>query len=239
LALLITLFTKKKTEEELKLIKFIIQKFGYRPKELNYFIKAITHKSFVSSDPTITNERLEFLGDAMLDAVVADFLFKRFKDEDEGYLTRVKSKIVNRKTLSEIGETMGIREILRYNQARSINLSSLEGNAFEAILGAIYIDGGYNSVENSVENFVFQKYVNLTRLLEEEIDFKSKLFIWCQKKKLNLEFIVLTEINQGGSWVYEIETSINDIKYGRGSGGSKKIAEQEAAKETLQLLGEF
>jgi ribonuclease-3 len=239
LALLITLFTKKKTEEELKLIKFIIQKFGYRPKELTYFIKAITHKSFVSSDPTITNERLEFLGDAMLDAVVADFLFKRFKDEDEGYLTRVKSKIVNRKTLSEIGETMGIREILRYNQARSINLSSLEGNAFEAILGAIYIDGGYNSVENSVENFVFQKYVNLTRLLEEEIDFKSKLFIWCQKKKLNLEFIVLTEINQGGSWVYEIETSINDIKYGRGSGGSKKIAEQEAAKETLQLLGEF
>jgi ribonuclease-3 len=239
LALLITLFTKKKTEEELKLIKFIIQRFGYRPKELTYFIKAITHKSFVSSDPSITNERLEFLGDAMLDAFVAEFLFKRFKDEDEGYLTRVKSKIVNRKTLSEIGETMGIREILRYNQARSINLSSLEGNAFEAILGAIYIDGGYNSVQNSVENFVFQKYVNLTRLLEEEIDFKSKLFIWCQKKKLNLEFIVLTEINQGGSWVYEIETNINNIKYGRGKGGSKKIAEQEAAKETLQLLGEF
>ncbi len=239
MALLISLFTKKKTEEELKLIKFIIQRFGYRPKELTYFIKATTHKSFVSSDPSITNERLEFLGDAMLDAFVADFLFKRFKDEDEGYLTRVKSKIVNRKTLSEIGETMGIREILRYNQARSINLSSLEGNAFEAILGAIYLDGGYNSVQNSVENFVFQKYVNLTRLLEEEIDFKSKLFIWCQKKKLNLEFIVLSEINQGGSWEYEIETNINNIKYGRGKGGSKKIAEQEAAKETLQLLGEF
>ncbi len=239
MALLISLFTKKKTEEELKIIKFIIQKFGYRPKDLTYFIKAITHKSYVSSDPSITNERLEFLGDAMLDAFVADFLFKRFKDEDEGYLTRVKSKIVNRKTLSEIGETMGIREILRYNQARSINLSSLEGNAFEAILGAIYLDGGYNSVQNSVENFVFQKYVNLTRLLEEEIDFKSKLFIWCQKKKLNLEFIVLTEINQGGSWVYEIETNINNIKYGRGKGGSKKIAEQGAAKETLQLLGEF
>ena len=239
MALLISLFTKKKTEEELKIIKFIIQKFGYRPKDLTYFTKAITHKSYVSSDPSITNERLEFLGDAMLDAFVADFLFKRFKDEDEGYLTRVKSKIVNRKTLSEIGETMGIREILRYNQARSINLSSLEGNAFEAILGAIYLDGGYNSVQNSVENFVFQKYVNLTRLLEEEIDFKSKLFIWCQKKKLNLEFIVLTEINQGGSWVYEIETNINNIKYGRGKGGSKKIAEQGAAKETLQLLGEF
>jgi ribonuclease-3 len=90
-----------------------------------------------------------------------------------------------------------------------------------------------------VENFVFRKYVNLNRLLEEEIDFKSKLFIWCQKKKLNLDFEVINEINQGGSWLYEVETNINQLKYGRGKGGSKKIAEQEAAKETLQLLGEF
>ena len=239
MALSISLFSKKKSEEELKLIKFILLRFGYRPTDLKYFFKAITHKSYVSSDPSISNERLEFLGDAMLDAVVADFLFKRFTEEDEGYLTRIKSKIVNRKTLSEIGEAMGIREILRYNQARSINLVSLEGNAFEAILGAIYLDGGYEAVKNSVEKFIFRKYVNLTRLLEEEIDFKSKLFIWCQKKKLHLEFVVLTEINQGGSWIYEVETNINHIKYGRGKGGSKKIAEQEAAKETLQLLGEF
>jgi ribonuclease-3 len=184
------LFKPSKSKEELELIGFILKKFGYRPKELKYFFKAITHKSYRNQEIEFSNERLEFLGDAVLDSVVADYLFVKFEDEDEGYLTRIKSKIVNRKTLSDIGEAMNIREILRYNQARSINLNTLEGNAFEAILGAIYLDGGYDSVKKSVQNYVFRNYVNINRLLEEEIDFKSKLFIWCQKKKLQLSFDV-------------------------------------------------
>ena len=233
------LFKPSKSKEELELIGFILKKFGYRPKELRYFFKAITHKSFRNQEIEFSNERLEFLGDAVLDSVVADYLFVKFEDEDEGYLTRIKSKIVNRKTLSDIGEAMNIREILRYNQARSINLNTLEGNAFEAILGAIYLDGGYDSVKKSVQNFVFRNYVNINRLLEEEIDFKSKLFIWCQKKKLQLSFDVLKEVNTGSGWVYEVEVEINGKKYGRGNGSAKKLAEQEAAKETLELLGEF
>jgi ribonuclease-3 len=233
------LFKPSKSKEELELIGFILKKFGYRPKELRYFFKAITHKSFRNQEIEFSNERLEFLGDAVLDSVVADYLFVKFEDEDEGYLTRIKSKIVNRKTLSDIGEAMNIREILRYNQARSINLNTLEGNAFEAILGAIYLDGGYDSVKKSVQNFVFRNYVNINRLLEEEIDFKSKLFIWCQKKKLQLSFDVLKEVNTGSGWVYEVEIEINGKKYGRGKGGAKKLAEQVAAKETLELLGEF
>lgn len=233
------LFKPSKSKEELELIGFILKKFGYRPKELKYFFKAITHKSFRNQEIEFSNERLEFLGDAVLDSVVADYLFVKFEDEDEGYLTRIKSKIVNRKTLSDIGEAMNIREILRYNQARSINLNTLEGNAFEAILGAIYLDGGYDSVKKSVQNYVFRNYVNINRLLEEEIDFKSKLFIWCQKKKLQLSFDVLKEVNTGSGWVYEVEVEINGKKYGRGKGSAKKLAEQEAAKETLELLGEY
>lgn len=234
-----SLFKPQKSKEELELIGFILKKFGYRPKELKYFYKAITHKSFRNQEIEFSNERLEFLGDAVLDSVVADYLFVKFEDEDEGYLTRIKSKIVNRKTLSDIGEAMNIREILRYNQARSINLSTLEGNAFEAILGAIYLDGGYESVKKSVQNYVFRNFVNINRLLEEEIDFKSRLFIWCQKKKLQLNFDVLKEVNTGSGWVYEVEVEINGKKYGRGRGSAKKLAEQEAAKETLELLGEF
>jgi ribonuclease-3 len=234
-----SLFKPQKSKEELELIGFILKKFGYRPKELKYFYKAITHKSFRNQEIEFSNERLEFLGDAVLDSVVADYLFVKFEDEDEGYLTRIKSKIVNRKTLSDIGEAMNIREILRYNQARSINLSTLEGNAFEAILGAIYLDGGYESVKKSVQNYVFRNFVNINRLLEEEIDFKSRLFIWCQKKKLQLTFDVLKEVNTGSGWVYEVEVEINQKKYGRGKGSAKKLAEQEAAKETLELLGEF
>ena len=233
------LFKPSKSKEELELIGFILKKFGYRPKELKYFFKAITHKSYRNQEIEFSNERLEFLGDAVLDSVVADYLFVKFEDEDEGYLTRIKSKIVNRKTLSDIGEAMNIREILRYNQARSINLNTLEGNAFEALLGAIYLDGGYDSVKKSVQNYVFRNYVNINRLLEEEIDFKSKLFIWCQKKKLQLSFDVLKEVNTGSGWVYEVEVEINGKKYGRGKGGAKKLAEQVAAKETLELLGEF
>ena len=234
-----SLFKPQKSKEELELIGFILKKFGYRLKELKYFYKAITHKSFRNQEIEFSNERLEFLGDAVLDSVVADYLFVKFEDEDEGYLTRIKSKIVNRKTLSDIGEAMNIREILRYNQARSINLSTLEGNAFEAILGAIYLDGGYESVKKSVQNYVFRNFVNINRLLEEEIDFKSRLFIWCQKKKLQLNFDVLKEVNMGSGWVYEVEVEINGKKYGRGRGSAKKLAEQEAAKETLELLGEF
>jgi ribonuclease-3 len=233
------LFKPSKSKEELELIGFILKKFGYRPKELKYFLKAITHKSFRNQEIEFSNERLEFLGDAVLDSVVADYLFVKFEDEDEGYLTRIKSKIVNRKTLSDIGEAMNIRDILRYNQARSINLNTLEGNAFEAILGAIYLDGGYDSVKKSVQNYVFRNYVNINRLLEEEIDFKSKLFIWCQKKKLQLSFDVLKEVNTGSGWVYEVEVEINGKRYGRGKGSAKKLAEQESAKETLELLGEF
>lgn len=234
-----SLFKSQKSKEELELIGFILKKFGYRLKELKYFYKAITHKSFRNQEIEFSNERLEFLGDAVLDSVVADYLFVKFEDEDEGYLTRIKSKIVNRKTLSDIGEAMNIRDILRYNQARSINLSTLEGNAFEAILGAIYLDGGYESVKKSVQNHVFRNFVNINRLLEEEIDFKSRLFIWCQKKKLQLNFDVLKEVNTGSGWVYEVEVEINGKKYGRGRGSAKKLAEQEAAKETLELLGEF
>ena len=130
------LFRKKKSKSELVLIRFILLRFGYRPKNLALFIQAVTHKSSITVDEITSNERLEFLGDAILDAVVAEYLFQRFPGEDEGYLTKIKSKIVNRKTLSEIAEKMELRTIIRYHKGRSINLPTIEGNALEAIFGA-------------------------------------------------------------------------------------------------------
>ena len=182
---------------------------------------------------------MEFLGDAIFDAVIAEFLFDRFKEEDEGYLTKVKSKVVSRKTLSDIGEELEIRQILRYNRGRSINLSSLEGNAFEAIIGALYLDSNYETVRKIILQQIFRKYVDLNKILEEEIDFKSKLFIWSQKRRIKLDFIVLKEENIQGAWNYEIVVEINDTQYGKGTGSSKKLAEQASAKETLELLGEL
>lgn len=214
-------------------------RFGYRPKEIKFFQKAVTHKSYAQVSEINSNERLEFLGDAILDAIVAEYLFQRFPGEDEGYLTKLKSKVVSRKTLGEIAESMNLRSIILYNAGRSINLNSIEGNAFEAIIGAIYLDGGFEAAKRSMHQYVFRKYVDINRLLEEEIDFKSKLFIWCQRNKLAIEFRIITEENSGSSWNYEVIATINQRDYGKGTGTSKKAAEQAAAQETLQLMGEI
>jgi ribonuclease-3 len=231
---------QKKSKQELELIRFIIKQFGYRPKNLELFKRALTHKSIANiSDELVSNERLEFLGDAIFDAVVAEYLFERFPNEDEGYLTKVKSKVVSRNTLGEIGEQMSLRKMINYQKGRSIKISTLEGNAFEAIIGAIYLDSGYDIVKKIVIHYVFRLHLDLTQLLDKEIDFKSKLFIWCQKNKLALNYIVIREDHKGGYWEYEVEVSVNNQKYGKGVGESKKAAEQIASKETLMLMGEI
>ena len=133
---------------------------------------------------------------------------------------------------------MEIYKVLRYNKSRSIKLETIEGNAFEALIGAIYLDGGYKNTQKSLKHHVLRKYVDLNQILIEEIDFKSKLFIWSQKNRLPLEFEVVSEKNNGTSWEYVVVIKINDQEYGRGLGSSKKKAEQAAAQETLELVGE-
>ena len=134
---------------------------------------------------------------------------------------------------------MGIRKHLIYSQGRSINLAGLEGNAFEALIGAIYLDGGFDKTQRVLKDNVFRKHLNLNKLLEEELDFKSALFIWCQRKKLALEFVLADEQFIEGKAVYEMTVNINRTAYGKGKGHSKKEAEQAAAKETLGLMGEI
>lgn len=236
----IPLFKKKKTNEELKVIRFVLTNFGYKPRNVSFFIQALTHKSSLMDQHLLAaNERLEFLGDSILDAVVAALVYEKYPDLDEGQLTKIKSKIVNRKSLAAIGERMGIRNCLIYSQGRSINLAGLEGNAFEALIGAIYLDGGFINTQSVLKNTVFRKHLNLSKVLEEELDFKSALFIWCQRKKLSLEFVLLSEEFTDGKAVYEMSVQINRSSYGKGKGFSKKEAEQVAAKETLALMGEI
>jgi ribonuclease III len=239
LAVKLGFLSQKKSPEELFLIKFIINHFGYRPSVLTHFKLAISHRSGDIKEDIESNERLEFLGDAILDAVVAEYLFKKFPGNDEGYLTKLKSKVVNRKTLAYIGEKMQIRAVLNYNQSRNLNISSLEGNAFEAIIGAIYLDGGFEAAKKSLQNHVLRKFVDLNKLLEEEIDFKSRLIIWCQKKRMKIDFIVIDEQHIHGAWEYEVAIQINKRDFGRGKASSKKQAEQVAARQTLELIGEI
>jgi ribonuclease-3 len=233
-------FSRPTTKSDPEIERFIIERFGHHPKDGEFFEHALTHKSIINTtEVEISNERLEFLGDAILDSVVAEFLYERFPNEDEGYLTKIKSKVVSRNTLGTIAHDMEIRKVLRYNKNRTIKMETIEGNAFEALIGAIYLDGGYEATRTSIINHVFRKYVNLNRILEEEIDFKSRLFIWSQKNRLPIEFEVLKEESDGANWKYLVRVNIGEREYGRGSGGSKKKAEQAAAQETLELIGEM
>jgi ribonuclease-3 len=179
------------------------------------------------------------LGDAILDSIIAEYLFKRFPGEDEGYLTKIKAKIVNRKTLSDIGNTLNLSQFIRFNNSRNTNLATLEGNALEAIIGAIYLDSNYEKTKISVELYLFAKHVDFNQLLEQEIDFKSRMYIWAQKNRLSLDFEVISRLNEGENWTYTVQVRINQQSYGRGTGNSKKEAEQKAAKETLTLIGDI
>lgn len=229
--------SSKKSKDELRLIRYFIERFGYRPKELIHFKKAITHKSYVSKiDRVESNERLEFLGDSILGSVISEWLYHRFPNEDEGYLTQLKSKIVSRKVLSEIAEKLDLRSVIQYQAGRSINMSSIEGNTLEAVFGAIYLDGGFIETKNSILNHVFRKYIDVNKLLTEDTDFKSKLFIICQRNRWELDF--RTE-QQVVSKSYEIVVYINNEKYGVGHGSTKKEAEQAASKQTIELLDQL
>ena len=229
-----------KNKSELRVIRFIIKQFGYRPKNLSLFIQALRHKSILENAKQIhSNERLEFLGDAIIDAIVAEFLYEKFKDEDEGYLTKIKSIIVSRKTLESIAHKMQLRDILEYKESRTLRLSTLEGNAFEALVGALFLDGGYDLAKKALIRHVFRLYLDLAEVLENDIDFKSKLFIWAQRNKLKIDFKIISEKHQPSGWTYETEVRLNNQPYGRGIGSSKKESEQNASKETLSLMGEI
>ena len=218
--------------------KFLLKKLGYRPKNIQLFVKAFTHKSFSNNVKGVkSNERLEYLGDRVIDLIVAQFLFEKFPNKDEGELTKVKSKIVSRKMLSTIGSEMNLLNYIRYSAMRSINTSTLEGNAFEALIGALYLDSNFDITQKIFNNFIIRKYVDIKKVMEEEIDFKSTILIWCQKNKLPIKFNIKEDAIKGNNYMYKVIISINGKDWGIGKGKNKKEAEQNAAKETIDLIG--
>lgn len=232
------LLRKKRDKSDLRLTSFLIKKLGYRPKNLDLFKRALTHKSFSNlRDGVESNERLEYLGDTVIDLIVAQYLFEKFPDKDEGYLTKIKAKIVNRKMLSEIGGEMELSKYLRFKSGRSIRMSTIEGNAFEALIGALYLDSNFETAQKVFNSRVFGTFIDLTEVLEQEIDFKSALLIWGQKNKLAVQFVITEEASKANDYTYTSRVIINEQEWGMGKGLSKKEAEQHASKETMELLG--
>lgn len=229
---------KKKPDDILSISEFILKKTGYRPKDIRFFETAFAHKSYSNPlEGVASNERLEFLGDRVIDLIVAEYLFSKFPQKPEGDLTKIKSKIVNRKMLAYIGNEMNMIVFIKYNRGQSINTDTIVGNAFEALIGAIYLDSNYTETKEVFNSYIIRKYINLAKVMEEEIDFKSTLLILCQKNKLELKYQMQQEASKENEFIYIFSVSVNGKEWGIGRGPNKKTAEQQASKETLELLG--
>lgn len=227
----------KKSPRQAQITKFLKKSFGTIPKDILLYELALRHSSVavkVKGGVKNSNERLEFLGDAILDAILADYLYANFTDKTEGELTKMKAKIVNRKTLNDIGTSLDIPEHLDLSLGGQDLHPSIIGNAFEAVIGAIYLDRGYDFTYRRLIP-IFKAH-GLDKAVYKTTDFKSELHEWCQKEKVSLKFRVTNEVQEGGNTLYTIEVLVDNKALGDGTAKSKKAAEQLAAKAACKKL---
>jgi len=217
-----------------KLEKDIKNIVGFYPNDVFLFEKALIHKSAVydhSSSYNESNERLEFLGDAILGAVVADYLFKRYPLKDEGFLTKMRSKIVSRYSLNELSKKIGLHRHVISRLDKNSKTDSVYGNAFEALIGAIYLDMGSRVCEKFILTRIIYPHISLERLESEETNFKSRIIEWAQKEKRELTFEIIGEFGEGRSKMFEACVKLEGIQITTGKESSKKKAEQIAANK--------
>lgn len=216
------------------------QMLGFYPHDIHIYEQALLHKSTsVKSEKgrPINNERLEFLGDAILDAVVADILYRKFDGKREGFLTNTRSKMVSRESLNRVADQIGLLKLIKFNARQSSHNSYMGGNAFEALIGAIYLDRGYDYCKYFVEHRIVGVCINVDRISRKEVNFKSKLIEWSQKNKVEVTFDLLSQTyDDFNSPVFESEVVVEGIHACKGKGYSKKESQQEAAHLTLNKI---
>lgn len=220
------------------LIRSIKNIFGFYPENISLYKLAFLHKSVAveQNGHKVSNERMEYLGDAVLSSIVADYLFKKFPYKEEGFLTEMRSKLVSREQLNKLSRRIGLDKFIQSNQDSKSFYRSMEGDAFEAFIGAIYMDKGYNFTRKIVINRIINVYFDIDELEKLEVNFKSKLIEWSQKERKTVEFIMVTEIGTGSSKQYIVEVRINQNLYGTGQDFSIKGAEKIAAEKAYSAL---
>ena len=216
------------------------QMLGFYPHDIQIYEQALLHKSSsVKSDQgrLVNNERLEFLGDAILDAVVGDIVYQNFEGKREGFLTNTRSKIVSRESLNHVAEQIGLSKLVKFNTRHSCHNNYMGGNAFEALVGAIYLDRGYAYCKDFMEHRIIGPYIDLNKVSRKEVNFKSKLIEWSQKNKVLLSFELIEQsLDEFNSPVFVTEVIVEGIHACKGKGYSKKESQQIAAHETLNKI---
>ena len=216
--------------------------FGVTPDNIELYKLALVHRSAsikVEGGENINNERLEFLGDAILESIVSDYLFIEYPHESEGFLTKTRSKIVSRQSLNALAVKLGLDQMVIYNATGNFAQKHLFGDCFEALLGALYLDKGYNVVNRLVINSLLPNYMDLEDISQVETDYKSRLIEWCQKSKRTIQFATEADgEHTGPSTGFVSRVLIDDMKMGSGCGSTKKEAEQEAAHNAWLLVSD-
>ncbi len=225
--------------KEKQLYKAIKNIFGFYPENIFLYKLAFTHKSQAETynGVKISNERLEYLGDTVISTVVADHLFRIFPLKDEGFLTEMRSKIVSRAQLNKLSLKLGLDKLIIHTTGTGSVFRSIKGDTFEAIIGAMYLDKGFEFTRSVMINRIIKQHFDLEELANTDLNYKSRVIAWTQKEKKTIEFVVVNEIGTGYSKQYIVEVKIDGEALGRGQDFSIKGAEQNASMKVIEKLG--
>jgi ribonuclease-3 len=225
-------FLKKFTVKSDELSLFISDKLGFKPNNISLYERAFRHKSMVEKNTSVSesNERLEFLGDAVLTALVSEFLYERLPNFDEGKLTKIRSGFVSRESLNQIGEELNLISLIRF-KGHAANFKSLQGNVLESLVGAIYIDQGHAKSRKIIREKFIIPYLTPDSLEELTQDYKSRLYMWAQREHKHVEFKILEERIKNKKNYFVIALFINNNLFATAEAFTKKEAEKQLAEK--------
>jgi ribonuclease III len=230
---------KGKSKKDKMLVAAIRNIAGFTPSNLELYRLATVHSSIAKENGTgykESNERLEYLGDAILGAAVADFLFKKFPFKPEGFLTEIRSRIVNREALNLLARKIGVANIVQFDQKNAHLQQVILGNTLEAIVGAIYLDKGYIRTKKFVIDKLINPNYNVDDLVNSDSNFKSKIIEWAQREGKDVKFEILNVKKGRNHKEFTAQVLVDNEAKGTGYGNSKKKAEQDAAFKTCEML---
>lgn len=232
-------FVRRRSKSDQKLITAIQNIAGITPSNITLYRLATSHSSIAketSNGLKESNERLEYLGDAILGAAVADYLFKKFPFKDEGFLTEMRSRLVNRESLNLLARKIGVGNIVQYDRKNAHLQQVILGNTLEAIVGAIYLDKGYRRCKKFVVDKLINPYHDLDVLIHANSNFKSKIIEWAQRVGKDIRFEIVSVKKGKNHKEFTAQVFVDNTPMSTGYGNSKKKAEQDAAFKTCEEL---
>jgi len=233
----INLLFKNKEERDIR--NYIKSVIGYSPRNFNLFRLAIIHHSAAKTNSKgvkESNERLEYLGDAILGSIIAEYLFKKYPYKEEGFLTEIRSRIVNRESLNQLGYKLGLKSVIVLDKNIHSPNQAAYGDTIEALIGAVYLDRGFIACKKFVINRLIEPYINIDDIINSGQNSKSKLIEWAQKESNNLKFDTINQKDLSYGKEFVVNVVIDDTIKSTGFGRTKKKAEQDAAKKALEGL---